>query len=170
MKRLLLFTVLLAACGSGATGPAAVMPPVAVHDPEILFHFFYHRDSVGAPLHTEPYPDTAIMRWYQGSLADSPRRLLAQVAITGTDSICAYFFAPTIDTMYWELAWRRQGTTTAAGILVGPLRPDVPSEYNQFWDVATSADTVNVSYSADIMSRAAPSYCPPGMRRDSITP
>jgi len=165
----LLVIMALAAC-SGSTGPKAITSPSVVHDPEILFHFFYHRDSAGSPLHTQPYPDTAIMRWYQGSPANTPRRLLAQVAITGMDSVCAYFFAPTIDTMYFDLAWRRHGVTTPVGYVLGPLRPDVPSEYVQFWDIATSEDTVNISYSATSMSRAAPSYCPVNVRRDAIIP
>lgn len=169
MRRLTLFLG-LAFCVAAACGKDPGGPNPQLHDPEILFHFFYHRDSAGGPLHTEPYPDTAIMRWFEGMPGDSVRHLLAQVAITGTDTVCAYFLVASGTSMYFDLGWKRHGDTTWGVATVGPFNAANPDDYDPYWDVSISEDTLTGSTSAGLASHRTASFCPAGMPRDSITP
>ena len=168
MKRLLVLLALLAACSKDSTG---VRPPPDFHlsDPEILFHFFYHRDSAGAPLHTEPYPDTAIMRWYKGTPAHpETAELLAQVGITGTDTVCAFFLVADSTPLFFDLGWKRHGVITMGVATVGPFDPTNPDNYDHYWDISLSEDTLAGSASANIESSRSVSYCRAGITRDSI--
>lgn len=159
--------VLFAACGKNPVGTPPPPPPsLDLHDPEILFHFFYHRDSPGGALHTEPYPDTAIMRWYRDS---TPDRLLAQVEISGVDTVCAYFLVTSGTPMYFDILWKRHGTITSSGTTVGPFDPTNPKDNDAYWDVQVSEDTLAKGGSSSVASSPTLSFCPKGMRRDSIS-
>jgi hypothetical protein len=157
----------IAACGKD---PSGVRPQPIFHDPEILFHFFYHRDSAGGPLNTAPYPDTAVMRWYAGTPAlPELAILLAQVEITGVDSTCAYFLVASGTAMYFRLGWKRHGATTMFST-IGPFNPTNPDDYDPYWDIAVSMDTLTGTFTSGGASSRTTSFCPIGMARDSITP
>jgi hypothetical protein len=165
---LLPLLAVLAACGKD---PSGVKPGPVLHDPEILFHFFYHRDSAGGPLHMEPYPDTAIMRWYEGT-PEKPElaKVLAQVEITGVDTVCAYFLVAKGTAMYFDLGWKRHGVTTWGLATVGPFNPANPDDYDPYWDVSMSEDTLAGAAGANLVSSRTTSFCPARIQRDSISP
>lgn len=161
--------ILAVACGGNPVQPP---PPQNLHDPEVFFHFFYHRDSAGGPLHEEPYPDTAIMTWHRGAYPGNAQdSILATIKITGTDSVCAFFLAPDTTTMFWGVAWKRQGVTSGMYAIFGPFHPGLEDANNPpYWDVSVSEDTVGGGYGADGGSSATHSLCPASLPRDSVVP
>lgn len=147
--RYLLVVVLLAACGD-SNGPSS--PPVEYHDPEILFTM------------DKAYPDTAIMRWYRDS---TPDVLLAQVEITAGDSVCAFFLVTSGTPMYFDIGWKRHGVTTVYNT-VGPFNPTNPDDYDPYWHVSVSEDTLTGSTGFGAESSRTTSLCPQGVPRDSV--
>lgn len=165
---MLTLALLVAACGKDATAPKL---PRDFHlsDPEILFHFLYHKDSLGV-LQTQPYPDTAIMRWYKGT-PEKPDSaiLLAEIQITGTDTTCAFFLVADSTPLYFDVGWKRHGVTIMGLATVGPFNPLNPNDYDHYWDVMTSEDTLADSRTASINSSRTTSFCTPiHIARDSI--
>lgn len=144
--------LLLTACGD-SSGPGST-PPVEYHDPEILFTM------------NAAYPDTAIMRWYRETgVKDS---LLAQVEITAGNSVCAFFLVTSGTPMYFDIGWKRHGVTTIYST-VGPFNPTNPDDYDPYWHVSVSEDTLTSSVGTEMQSSRTRSFCPQGVPRDSIT-
>ena len=104
------------------------------------------------------------MRWYRDS---TPDRLLAQVEITGADSVCAFFLVTSGTPMYFDIGWKRHGVTTIYNT-VGPFDPTNPDNYDPYWDVSMYEDTLTGTSSASISSHRTTSFCPGGFRRDSV--
>lgn len=142
--------VLLVACGH--ENPVNPSDSTVYHDPEILFTM------------NAAYPDTAIMRWYRDS---TPDRLLAQVEITAGDSVCAFFLVTSGTPMYFDIGWKRHGVTTIYNT-IGPFNPTNPDDYDPYWRVSVSEDTLTSSTSASVESHRTLSFCPGGFRRDSV--